>query len=84
MGSVSREGGGATPKSGPVGVEVSAEHVFGLRQVVRGTVSHLSASCVVYPAGAFLVAHDTETNSQQLTPLKAGDNPTSMAVSNKK
>ena len=89
MGSISRDGGGTTPKSteqggGSVSVEITAEHVFGLRQGVVGCVAHLNSTTVVYPAGSFLVAHDTEDNSQHLTPLPGGDNPSAMAVSNKK
>ncbi|KAF2363186.1 WD40 repeat, partial [Trinorchestia longiramus] len=54
---------------------------FGLRKEVRDAIVHLDRKTVLYPAGAFLVSHDTETHQQKLTVLQKPNPPTAMAVS---
>ncbi|XP_047736641.1 cilia- and flagella-associated protein 57-like [Hyalella azteca] len=74
---------GASRGSGEV-EDVYPKHVFGLRKDVRDAVVHLDSKTVMYPAGAFLVAHNTETHEQTLTALHSRDVPTAMAMSSRR
>ncbi|XP_069954050.1 cilia- and flagella-associated protein 57 isoform X2 [Cherax quadricarinatus] len=67
-----------------MGVEVEPEYVFGVRGEVHGCVVHTDPDTVVYPAGAFLVLHNTTTHQQQFISIAEEATPTVIAISPKR
>lgn len=68
---------------GGVGV-IEAEYVWGVRGEVGGCVVHVDNNTVAYPAGAFLVLHNTNSHHQQFVSIAEEATPTALAISPKR
>ncbi|KAK7077140.1 hypothetical protein SK128_007455, partial [Halocaridina rubra] len=62
---------------------VEPEYVFGLRGGVHQSVVYIDTEIVAYPAGAFLVLHNTSTHAQSFISLAEENSPTALAISSK-
>ena len=69
------------PAHAVLGMTFAPEHVFGLRKEICGAVTFIDNSRVMYPAGTFLVDHDTKNDNQRIVSLGKGESPTAMAIS---
>ncbi|XP_071547435.1 cilia- and flagella-associated protein 57 [Panulirus ornatus] len=65
-------------------VDVEPEYVFGVRGDVHGCAVHVDPDTVAYPAGAFLVLHNTATHHQQFISIAEEARPTALAISPKR
>ncbi|ROT62365.1 hypothetical protein C7M84_019795 [Penaeus vannamei] len=63
---------------------VEPEYVFGLRGGVTECVVHVDTDTVAYPAGSYLVLHDTASHQQHFVSLTEEATPTALAISPKR
>ncbi|KAK4327979.1 hypothetical protein Pmani_001593 [Petrolisthes manimaculis] len=63
---------------------IEAEYLWGVRGEVGGCVVHVDQNTVVYPAGAFLVLHNTTSHQQQFVSIAEEAMPTALAISPKR
>lgn len=63
---------------------VEPEYVFGLRGGVTESVVHVDTDTVAYPAGSYLVLHDTAKQQQHFVSLTEEATPTALAISPKR
>ncbi|XP_042865893.1 cilia- and flagella-associated protein 57-like [Penaeus japonicus] len=63
---------------------VEPEYVFGLRGGVTECVVHVDTDTVAYPAGSYLVLHDTANHRQHFVSLTEESKPTALAISPKR
>ncbi|XP_047493524.1 cilia- and flagella-associated protein 57-like [Penaeus chinensis] len=63
---------------------VEPEYVFGLRGGVTECVVHVDTDTVAYPAGSYLVLHDTAKQQQHFVSLTEEAIPTALAISPKR
>ncbi|XP_076036542.1 cilia- and flagella-associated protein 57-like [Oratosquilla oratoria] len=62
-------------------LRLEPQYIFGIRGGVNGGVAHVSPDTILYPAGAFLVLHNTATGKQEFISVAEEGMLTALAMS---